>query len=67
MLAFLTFIGILFFPVFTLGCVLIHYDDPILGIIKFCKMTKKVEKKAKKSVKMVDIGDLMLYICLYQN
>ncbi len=47
MLAFLTFIGILFFPVFTLGCVLIHYDDPILGIIKFCKMTKKVKNNSQ--------------------
>lgn len=30
---FLTLIGILFFPIFTLGCVLIHYHHPYLGII----------------------------------
>jgi hypothetical protein len=32
-MALLCLIGIIFFPVFTLGCVLIHYDHPILGVI----------------------------------
>lgn len=30
---FLALIGILWFPRFTLGCTLIHYDHPILGTI----------------------------------
>jgi len=30
---FLTLIGIFLCPIFTFGCVLIHYDHPILGII----------------------------------
>jgi len=33
MLALLTLLGIFLFPVFTLGCVLIHYNHPILGVI----------------------------------
>ncbi len=30
---FLTLIGILFAPVFTLGVILIYYDHPFLGIL----------------------------------
>jgi len=33
MLAFLTFLGIFYAPIFTLGAVLIHYNHPILGVI----------------------------------
>lgn len=29
----LTFLGGFLFPMFTLGCVLIHYNHPILGTI----------------------------------
>ncbi len=29
----LTIIGVLTYPIFTLGCVLIHYNHPILGIL----------------------------------
>jgi hypothetical protein len=29
----LCLIGIFLFPIFTLGCVLIHYNHPILGLI----------------------------------
>lgn len=32
-LTILTLIGAFKFPVFTLGCVLIHYNHPVLGII----------------------------------
>jgi len=33
MLTLLTLLGIIFWPELTLGCVLIHYDHPLLGII----------------------------------
>lgn len=33
MLKLLTIIGIFMFPIFTLGCVLIHYNHEILGMI----------------------------------
>ena len=29
----ITLIGIILFPIFTLGCVLIYYGHPILGIV----------------------------------
>lgn len=29
----ITLIGVYCFPIFTLGCVLIHYGHPVLGII----------------------------------
>lgn len=32
-LTILTLVGIWKFPVFTLGCILIHYEHPVLGII----------------------------------
>ncbi len=32
---FLTLIGILLCPVFTLGCVLVHYDHPVLAMVAF--------------------------------
>lgn len=32
-LTILTLIGAYKFPVFTLGCVLIHYNHPVLGIV----------------------------------
>lgn len=29
----LVFLGIIFFPVLTLGCILVHYGHPFLGIV----------------------------------
>lgn len=31
----LVFLGIIFCPIFTLGCVLVHYGHPFLGIMAF--------------------------------
>lgn len=33
MFIFLTILGILFAPIFTFGCVLIHYNHPWLGLL----------------------------------
>jgi len=29
----LTLIGVFTYPIFTLGCVLIHYNHPVIGIV----------------------------------
>ena len=34
-MAILVFIGILTYPIFTFGCVLVQYDEPVLGFTAF--------------------------------
>lgn len=46
-MAIITLIGILFFPIFTLGCVLIHFDHPVLGLIAIIISLFKENKKSK--------------------
>lgn len=33
LLIILTLIGAFKFPIFTLGCVLVHYNHPVLGVV----------------------------------
>jgi len=43
---FFTLLGILFCPVFTLGCVLVHYDHPLLGILAIAISLLRGAKKS---------------------
>jgi hypothetical protein len=45
MLGLFTFIGILVAPIFTFGCVLIHFDHPFLGIFAIVVSLLSEDKK----------------------
>lgn len=41
---FLTFLGILIAPIFTFGCVLFHYNHPVLGVLAIIVSVLKYKK-----------------------
>lgn len=47
MIQLITLIGIFYFPIFTLGCVLINYNHPVLGVIAIIASIVKYSKKYK--------------------
>jgi len=54
----LAFFGIFFYPIFTLGAVLIYYDHPILGIIAIVvSLQEDAYKKNKDKNKKTDYID----------
>jgi len=53
----LAFFGIFFYPIFTLGAVLIYYDHPILGIIAIVVSLAVDDKKDKDKNKNTDYID----------
>lgn len=54
MLKLIVFIGIFLFPIFTLGCVLCHYDHKVLGCIAILYSIFNDDNTNKKKNDIID-------------